>query len=1794
MTEEEVEHFLATKYEPAASENTNNFVMADWEFSTDVNNAEKEEAKLNETLKLAKFNKENWDNVFNDIDAESLKDESIKRQVEFLQVLGNAALEVTDLTNLTNCGNFMTNIYSTGKICPYDKQNCDINSEGLTLEPDIESILAKSTDYDELTYVWKEWRDATGRKMKDTYKEYVELSNKAAVANGFKDKGEMWKNDYQSVTFEKDMDKLWNQVKPLYDQLHKFVGNKLKTVYGSELNIEDGMIPAHLLGNMWAQSWINLAELVKPFPNASAIDVTAALQEQNYTVKQMFGTSNDFYTSLGLESCEMSYGDKAVIEKPQDREILCHASAWDFSDKKDFRIKMCTEVNYEDFVTIHHEMGHIEYCILYKDQPIAFRNGANPGFHEAIGDTIALSVATPKHLKRINLLNDYVESPEADINTLMNMALERVAFLPFGLLIDKWRWDVFSGKVADTKWNTHWWHYRNTIQKVKAPVDRTDGTDFDPGAKFHVPGDSQYINYFVAHILEFQLYRSLCKVAGEYDPEDVTKPLHNCDFYRSKEVGEKLRVGLSLGARKHWKDALKELTNEDDLDASAILEYFDPLLKYLYKENAPSEEELETFLNNEYETTASKLSNSLANAQWDFATDINNKTKEEIQLSTTLEVAKFNKDVWSTTFKHLDEDNYSKEEIKKQIRFLKVLGDAALEEDKLSELSTATSYMSNIYSTAKICPYSKKDCNLANEGLSLEPDIESILAHSSNYDELTYVWAAWRNETGVKMKETYKKYVTLSNEAARTNGFNDKGELWRNAYESPTFIQDMEQLWEEVKPLYNELHRYVTKKLKETYGEQLSVDNGFIPAHVLGNMWAQSWINLAELVKPYQNASTINVTEGLQEQQYTAKKMFETSNNFYMSLGLESCEMSYGDKAVIEKPPDREILCHASAWDFSNKTDFRIKMCTEVNYEDFVTIHHEMGHIEYDILYKDQLISFRDGANPGFHEAIGDAIALSVSTPRHLEKLNLSQNYVETKESSINTLMDMALERIAFLPFGLLIDKWRWDVFAGVVTPDQWNLHWWHYRETIQKVTPPVERNNEVDFDPGAKYHVPGDSQYINYFFAHILEFQLYRSLCLKAKQYDPSKPNELHKCDYYESIPAGQLLKEGLSLGKSKHWKDVLEIMTDSRDLDASALLEYFQPLYEFLKNTNGPLVNEQELANFLKLDYEPSASKATYDSVTAEWNFVTDVSNVEKEQEQIQASLRFAEFTKFYANNYFKVLNESSYKNEQIRRQVRSLKNLGNAALDSDKYKEYVETTSKMTNIYSTGKVCPFDKQDCHLETEGLSLEPQIEAIFATSSNIEELEYLWSGWRNVTGREIKEHFSKYVKLSNEAAKENGFTDKGEMWRSQYETDFFIDDMERLWSEVKPLYDELHEFVRKKLQDKYGEKIDVSDGLIPAHVLGNMWAQTWTNLFPLVKPYIDASAANITSALQNQSYTPFKMFETSNNFYMSLGLESNAMSYDESLGAVIEKPTDRDILCHASAWDFSNGKDFRIKMCTEVNHEDFITIHHEMGHIEYFILYKDQPEAFRDSANPGFHEAIGDAIALSVATPTHLQKIGLLDNYEDTPEASINALMDMAMERISFLPFGLLVDKWRWDVFAGNASENEWNSLWWKYRNDYQGIKAPVSRTDEDFDPGAKYHVAGDSQYINYFVARILQFQIYKALCIEAGEYSGNSSHPLHKCDFYKSIKAGEKLRSGLSMGSSVHWSKVLYKLTGEKQLNATALLEYFQPLMEYLKAQNAPESTSQLVPIIVGSVIGVLLLGALSFYGYKRYKRR
>jgi peptidyl-dipeptidase A len=498
--------------------------------------------------------------------------EEVARKLKLLKLALTlpAPSDPKEAEELTRIVAAMEGTYGKGKWCRTPDDCLDINA--------IERILAESRDPQALREAWVGWHRISPPMRKD-FTRYVELGNKGARELGFADMGAMWRSKYDMPpeAFEKELDRLWAQVRPLYLSLHCYVRWKLREKYGPDVVPERGPIPGHLLGNLWAQDWVNIYPLVAPQDADPGYDLTARLKAKGVDPKEMVGYGERFFTSLGFAPLPATFWERSLFVKPRDREVVCHASAGDVDNDEDLRIKMCIEVNAEDFRTIHHELGHNFYQRAYRKQPFLFRDSANDGFHEAIGDTIALSVA-PSYLKRISLI-DAEPDPSKDISLLLEMALDKVAFLPFGLLVDQWRWKVFDGQVTPGVYNAAWWTLREKYQGVSPPVPRREA-DFDPGAKYHVAANVPYSRYFLASILQFQFHRSLCQAAGQ------TGPLNRCSIYDNKEVGRRLEKMLAMGQSRPWPDALEALTGQREMDATAIVDYFAPLKKWLDEQNA--------------------------------------------------------------------------------------------------------------------------------------------------------------------------------------------------------------------------------------------------------------------------------------------------------------------------------------------------------------------------------------------------------------------------------------------------------------------------------------------------------------------------------------------------------------------------------------------------------------------------------------------------------------------------------------------------------------------------------------------------------------------------------------------------------------------------------------------------------------------------------------------------------------------------------------------------------------------------------------------------------------------------------------------------------------------------------------------------------------------------------------------------------------------------------------------------------------------------------------------------------
>ena len=569
-------------------------------------------------------------------------------------------------------------------------------------------------------------------------------------------------------------------------------------------------------------------------------------------------------------------------------------------------------------------------------------------------------------------------------------------------------------------------------------------------------------------------------------------------------------------------------------------------------------------------------------------------------------------------------------------------------------------------------------------------------------------------------------------------------------------------------------------------------------------------------------------------------------------------------------------------------------------------------------------------------------------------------------------------------------------------------------------------------------------------------------------------------------------------------------------------------------------PKATPEEARKFIR-DAEQKLLALSVDAARADWvksTYITD------DTEAIAAQLdeRAIAATVAYAKQATRF--DGLKLDAETARKLKLLKLSLTIATPSDpkESEELTRIVSSMEGTYGKGKYCPAGPESCK-DLEALS------RILSESRDPKALQEAWTGWHAIA-KPIRKDFVRYVELANKGARQLGFKDNGAMWRSKYDMtpDEFATELDRLWDQVKPLYLSLHAYVRNRLHEKYGDAVPAM-GAIPADLLGNMWAQDWSNIYPLLAPKSSGAGYDLTALLKQKNTDWKQMVKYGESFFGSLGFAPLPQTFWER--SLFLKPKDRDVVCHASAWDVDNVEDLRLKVCLQINEEDFLTVHHELGHNFYQRAYSKLDPSFRDSANDGFHEAVGDTIALSI-TPEYLVKIGLLDRAPD-PSNDIGLLLHKALEKIAFLPFGLVIDQWRWKVFSGEIPPSQYNQAWWQLRQKYQGIAPPVDRSESDFDPAAKYHVAGNVPYMRYFLADILQFQFHRSLSQAAG-----CTSPLNRCSIYGNPAAGAKLNAMLEMGQSRPWQEALEKISGTRQMDATAIRDYFAPLQKWLDEQN------------------------------------
>jgi peptidyl-dipeptidase A len=562
-----------------------------------------------------------------------------------------------------------------------------------------------------------------------------------------------------------------------------------------------------------------------------------------------------------------------------------------------------------------------------------------------------------------------------------------------------------------------------------------------------------------------------------------------------------------------------------------------------------------------------------------------------------------------------------------------------------------------------------------------------------------------------------------------------------------------------------------------------------------------------------------------------------------------------------------------------------------------------------------------------------------------------------------------------------------------------------------------------------------------------------------------------------------------------------------------------------------------------------EPTLRKLTVDAALASWANETDLTPAHEAATAKASEVQSVETTKLVkAARKFEAV--AGKLDPDTRRQLMLLKFAAQPSPDDPaQAAELAALAAKMDSEYGKG-VCTTVKgketcQDIEHWSKLLQDERRPDKLLAT----------WKTWHDAIGHKIRDSFVRYVELANAGARGIGFANVASLWKSGYDMPEaeFAAQTDKLWGQVKPLYDQLHCYTRRKLNQKYGDKVVAKTGLIPSHLLGNMWAQSWDYLYPELEPYKGTAQIDVTPVLKKR-YDAKKMVQMGEAFYTSLGMDPLPATFWERSQLV--KPAGKNVVCHASAWDVQYENDLRIKMCINLNQEDLWTIHHELGHDYYFHYYYKLPILYQGGANDGFHEAIGDAIQLSM-TPEYLKAKGLLATVVKNDKATINQQMQVALGKIAFLPFGLLVDKWRWDVFSGEVKPDQYNQHWWDLKKQYQGVAPPTARAATDFDPGAKYHVAANVPYMRYFLAAVLQFQFHKALCAKAGFHG-----PLHECSIYGNKDAGAAYMKMLALGASKPWQDALFELTGTREMDAGAILEYFAPLQGWLTEQNQGQS--------------------------------
>lgn len=400
----DVENFLR-EYNIEAAEMCNRVASTDWKFAANSSEYFKRRAMEQQSVAL-KFECLSWRRAAA-YSNYHLIDSNLRRQLNRIVRQSKCGLSETKFIEFNHIIAQMIRNYKETKLCPYQARSLSVvrvddrmdvlpvnnvsdthhmtsNYCDLTIENDLPRIMELSRNEAELRYIWSEWHDRVGPPNRNNFMRYIDLANQAAIAHGYRDAGDQMRAFYEDSDMYFTVQDLWTQIQPLYRQLFTFVRKGLVRQYGERVVRRNGPIPAHLLGKMWPNNWKNIFDIVKD-RHTETLDVTGEMIKQGYTPMRMFQKAEEFFTSLGMPPMPPEFWRNSILQQTNGSTGKCTASAWDFCNNFDFRVKQCTDISVEDFIGSHQEMAHIQYYMHYSGQPFIYRDGPNPAFHEAIG-----------------------------------------------------------------------------------------------------------------------------------------------------------------------------------------------------------------------------------------------------------------------------------------------------------------------------------------------------------------------------------------------------------------------------------------------------------------------------------------------------------------------------------------------------------------------------------------------------------------------------------------------------------------------------------------------------------------------------------------------------------------------------------------------------------------------------------------------------------------------------------------------------------------------------------------------------------------------------------------------------------------------------------------------------------------------------------------------------------------------------------------------------------------------------------------------------------------------------------------------------------------------------------------------------------------------------------------------------------------------------------------------------------------------------------------------------------------